>query len=268
MLRLLLLAAVLLLRIAIRQGDSISFYAIVGITFALTIPYSLWVRQRVSSARSAPLLYAADIIAVTGLVYFTGGIHSDMALLYPAIVLSAGIVGSPRQTVGVLLGCTAAYFLLIGVLVTGILPPRDSFAYAANLPLVMRIFGMRVAVFTVAAGISTFLADRSRRLGEQQERLEQANRERGALTAAAELAHESRTPLSVISGAVQMLARKQKVDEAVRSDLLSLAQRETQHVDELIEKFVGCVEYREETLQKLLSRDDDRPTAEWTPPAM
>lgn len=78
--------------------DDAAFYAFMGVAFIITIPYSLWLRNKLRAKQFAPLQFIVDLVLVTGLIYFTGGIQSDLTLLYPLVILSAGIVGTPKQT--------------------------------------------------------------------------------------------------------------------------------------------------------------------------
>ena len=72
-----------------------------GIAFTITIPYSLWLRSKIRTFQFAPLQFLVDLIMVTGLVYFSGGIHSEFTLLYPLVILSAGIAVNPKQAAAI-----------------------------------------------------------------------------------------------------------------------------------------------------------------------
>ena len=93
-------------------GDGTAFYAFMGIAFIITIPYSLWLRSRVRTMQFAPLQFIVDLVLVTGLVYFTGGLHSHFTLLYPLVILSAGMVGTPKQAVEITILAIAVYSLM------------------------------------------------------------------------------------------------------------------------------------------------------------
>lgn len=268
LLRLLLLAGVLLLNSTLAHGGDITFNTIVGIALALTLPYSRCLKKNTECSSDIILLFIADIVAVSGLVYATGGIHSELAFLYPTIILSAGIGGERRHPFIAFLGCTLAYIGLLAGLTTGYLPAHDAFNYFGEVEVVKEIALERISVFAIAAGISIYLAERGRRIRLQQHDLEIANRQRGALMAATELAHEIRTPLAAISGTVQMLRRKMDLPAEAEAELLHIAQEQSERVDLLIERFLAGVEYRHDRMQLLLARDDDTPIAEWQPPVM
>jgi|GEM_PF-1205063 len=97
-------------------GDDTAFYALMGIAFIITIPYSLWLRNKLRASQFAPLQFIVDVLLVTGLVYFTGGVHSNLILLYPLVILSAGIVGTPRQAAEITALAVITYFLMATLL--------------------------------------------------------------------------------------------------------------------------------------------------------
>ncbi len=116
------LAAILLTRLgflwllvlaSLLMGGGTAFYAFMGIAFVITIPYSLWLRSRLKTAQFAPLQFLVDLVLVTGLVYFTGGADSRLTLLYPLVILSAGLVGTPRQALEISVLAVFVYTLLI-----------------------------------------------------------------------------------------------------------------------------------------------------------
>ncbi|WP_372808194.1 histidine kinase dimerization/phospho-acceptor domain-containing protein [Pontiella sp.] len=107
---LLVLASLLL------PNDDAAFYALMGVAFIVTIPYSLWLRSKLKSTEFAPLQFVIDLLLVTGLVYFTGGIRSQLTLLYPLVILSAGIVGTPKQAVEITVLAIITYILMATLL--------------------------------------------------------------------------------------------------------------------------------------------------------
>ncbi len=93
-------------------NDDAVFYACMGVAFIITIPYSLWLRSRAL----APRQFIVDLVLVTGLVYFTGGVHSHFTLLYPLVILSAGIVGTPKQAMEITILAMVVYALMATML--------------------------------------------------------------------------------------------------------------------------------------------------------
>ena len=97
-------------------NDDAAFYAFMGVAFIITIPYSLWLRNKLRSSQFASLQFIVDLILVTGLVYFTGGVYSDLTLLYPLVILSAGIVGTPKQATEITILAIITYTLMATLL--------------------------------------------------------------------------------------------------------------------------------------------------------
>lgn len=99
------------------------FYAFMGIAFIITIPYSLWLRNKLIAKPLAPLQFTVDMVLVTGLIYFTGGINSNLSLLYPLVILSAGMIGTPKQTTEITLLGIMVYTLMVVLLSKDLMVP-------------------------------------------------------------------------------------------------------------------------------------------------
>ncbi|MDF7823657.1 histidine kinase dimerization/phospho-acceptor domain-containing protein [Pontiellaceae bacterium B12227] len=97
-------------------NNDASFYAFMGIAFIITIPYSLWLRSKIRTSQFAPLQFIVDLVLVTGLVYFTGGVQSKLILLYPLVIISAGIVGTPKQAAEITILTIITYILMATLL--------------------------------------------------------------------------------------------------------------------------------------------------------
>ncbi len=375
--RLLFLGLLLLQNLLFSASGELVFYAIVAIGFTVTIPYSLWLRSRVRSQEFAPLQFLVDITLVSALVYVSGGMNSAMTLLYPLVILSAGIVGTPRQAAQITALSILAFFTLMILMGTGRLVPPGT---AAAEPLAIRVLApqllLRGALLALAGLVSAYVANRCayvsrkeaqfrslaqsilthvrtglllldgryrirfanptaadlldrpaadlagravtevladggdaadvenrrtlnlrRRDGETvpvscrtarldlpaeaipggpetggdkepglllafhdirdlldlQERLKDAERLRAAAETASGLAHEIRTPLAAVSGAVQLLQRRPDMAPDVRQDLVSMIMTESTRINDIIERMLNDREYSEDTLRQLLS---------------
>lgn len=107
---------VLVLVSLLLPNDQLAFYTFMGIAFIITVPYSLWLRSKLRTSQFASLQFLVDLVLVTGLIYFTGGIHSDLTLLYPLVILSAGIVGTPKQAAEITILSIIIYTLMATLL--------------------------------------------------------------------------------------------------------------------------------------------------------
>ena len=93
--RLVILSGILLGLALLLPGDSMAFYAFMALAYTISIPYALWLRSQKSLASVVPMQFIVDLVVVTGVVYFTGGLRSDLFMLYPLIILSAATVTTP-----------------------------------------------------------------------------------------------------------------------------------------------------------------------------
>ncbi len=159
--RLVLLGLLLLGLLALFPDSQAGFHLFLAIAFVVTIPYALWLRKERNAATSGPLQFAVDCLVVTGLVHFTGGINSSLAILYPLLILTAGIVFSGRHalltaTLGMLL-----YALLVVLEMEGVL------AYCGSAPdpygdrvHVIRDLMVNVMVFSFFSAAAAFITNR------------------------------------------------------------------------------------------------------------
>ncbi|VGO20081.1 histidine kinase dimerization/phospho-acceptor domain-containing protein [Pontiella sulfatireligans] len=141
-------------------SDDASFYAFMGVAFIITIPYSLWLRSKLRSLQFAPLQFLVDLVLVTGLVYFTGGIQSDLTLLYPLVILTAGIVAPPKQAAEITVLGIIIYVLMATVLsqnlVVEYVPIGGTMAHDASKASLF----LRVILFAAFGAVSIYVAKR------------------------------------------------------------------------------------------------------------
>lgn len=125
--RLIGISGFLVLLSFVLKQDSIAFYAFIAFAYIITIPYSLWMRNQERMRQMAPLQFLVDLVFVSGLVYFSGGIQNDfLTLLYPLIILSAGIVLPLKQTVQITALAIISYALILALMSQNLLIPYPS----------------------------------------------------------------------------------------------------------------------------------------------
>ncbi|MEA2068052.1 MAG: histidine kinase dimerization/phospho-acceptor domain-containing protein, partial [Verrucomicrobiota bacterium] len=153
-------------------GDA-AFYALMGVAFIITIPYSLWLRSKLRASQFAPLQFMVDLLLVTGLVYFTGGIHSDLVLLYPLVILSSGIVGTPRQAAEITVLAIITYALMTALLSNRMIVeyvPVDTALAMSSAGTALLLHILTFAIFGVAsiyiAKQCSFINSREKELSE------------------------------------------------------------------------------------------------------
>ena len=126
------------------------FFFIIGLTYALTVAYSLALKHVERHRWLIDLQVAIDALIVSALVHVTGGVTSYFASLYALPIIAASVIQSWRG--GVMVG------VLSSVMYSGIAAAQ----YAANpvfpMPLDVQLPPGRVALFTVGLNVFGFVA--------------------------------------------------------------------------------------------------------------
>jgi PAS domain-containing protein len=172
--RLVILAALLVV-LTMLPGDSHAFYAFFALAFVINIPYALWLRHDSTVRSSAPLQFVIDVVVATGLIHFTGGISSELFLLYPLIILSAGIVVSGMHSLKIALLSIFTYASLIVLEMEGVLHFTGTATPSPyeNPEKVVQDLMLRLFMFVFFSAASQHLASRctyqARKLRNYQE---------------------------------------------------------------------------------------------------
>jgi two-component system sensor histidine kinase PilS (NtrC family) len=141
-------------------GDNAAFYSFMGIAFILTIPHSLWLRSRLHTVSFAPLQFLVDLVPVTGVIYFTGGLQSPFTLLYPLIILSAGIVGTAKQAMESAVLAMAVYILMAAVSNNRMSIESDPAQSLSGLGVIWLPVLTHILLFALIAGAGIYIAKR------------------------------------------------------------------------------------------------------------
>ena len=148
------------------------FFFLIGLTFALTVVYSLTIRHAERHRWLIDLQLAADAIIVSAIVHMTGGVSSYFSSLYALPIIAASAIQSWRG--GMMVG-TLSSIMYAGVVLAQYFgtPVSPVVVVAEGLP------PMRVAVYTVGlnvfgffavAGLTGYLAEGLRRADAQLQR--------------------------------------------------------------------------------------------------
>ncbi len=158
--RLIAISSFLILLSFILKQDSIAFYAFIAFSYIITIPYSLWMRNQDRMRRMAPLQFLVDLVFVSGLVYFAGGLGNDfLILLYPLIILSAGIILPLKQTIQITALAIISYALITLLMAQNILTHYPPTSIRKNIIDASGAIALRIALF-VAFGIASAYVSR------------------------------------------------------------------------------------------------------------
>lgn len=152
--------------------NGIAFYAFIALSYTVTIPYSLWMRNQNSMRRMAPLQFLIDLVFVSGLVYFSGSRgHDFLILLYPLIILSAGIILPLKQTIQITILSILAYALVALLMSQQLLPdsPPAVSTFPSNLSI--QDILLRITVFIAFGAASAYVSHRCDHITRKEKKL-------------------------------------------------------------------------------------------------
>jgi signal transduction histidine kinase len=159
--RLAAISAFLIVLSFVLKADSIAFYAFIAFAYIITIPYSLWMRNQDRMRRLAPLQFLVDLIFVSGLVYFAGGTQNDfLILLYPLIILSAGIILPLKQTVQITVLAIISYTLVILLMSQNLLIQYPAAPATRDLVDTSGAMALRISLFIFFGIASAYVSRR------------------------------------------------------------------------------------------------------------
>lgn len=176
--RLIAISGFLLFLSFILRTDSVAFYAFIACAYIITIPYSLWMRNQDRMRQLAPLQFLVDLVLVSGVVYFSGGIgHSFFIFLYPLIILSAGIILPPKQTVQITCLSILSYTLIAILISNKILISPDPSTHPPNLVGSAGAFLLRISIFVFFGFASTYVSKRCDYITKKEKQLRDVTQE-------------------------------------------------------------------------------------------
>lgn len=159
--RLLTISSFLIFLSFVFEQDGIAFYAFIAFAYIITIPYSLWMRNQDRMRRLAPLQFLVDLVLVSGLVYFAGGKgHDFLILLYPLIILSAGIILPLKQTIQITVLSVVSYALVILLMSQNILVDYSPNGASQELVTTSGAVLLRISIFIIFGIASAYVSRR------------------------------------------------------------------------------------------------------------
>jgi len=159
--RLVTISGFLIVLSFVLKQDSIAFYAFIAFAYIVTIPYSLWMRNQDRMRRLAPLQFLVDLVFASGLVYFAGGMQNDFpTLLYPLIILSAGIILPLKQTVQITGLAIISYTLIILLMSQNILVQYSAGEAQQDIITTSGTMALRIVIFIFFGIASAYVSRR------------------------------------------------------------------------------------------------------------
>jgi two-component system sensor histidine kinase PilS (NtrC family) len=148
-------------------------YGLLGLTFGLSLLYTLGLRSRRHLRFQGIAQVALDLVLISLLVHLTGGIDSVLGFMFIFVVFAAASLFAPWGSVCVALLSGGLYGSLLAAEWLRLIPPVE-FAGGVTSPrpvgyLVYQVLIHSVA-FLAAAILSSHLAQRLRQAGQELER--------------------------------------------------------------------------------------------------
>lgn len=150
----------------------------------------------------------ADVLVMTGAVYFTGAAFSPLVSLYFVEVAIMALLTNFSLTVATIIGAFVCYATMVTLVVVGTLPTTTTIIPAVATPVHVAVIAAYVACVLFAPGayvaaIVQRLRNNERALAQRNKELVDASRVKSEFTA--NVTHELRTPLHGILGMGELL---------------------------------------------------------------
>ena len=148
------------------------FFFLIGLTYGLTVVYSLTLKQAERSRWLVDLQLGCDAVIVSAIVHLTGGVTSYFSSLYTLPIIAASAIQSWRGglMVGVLSSVMYAGLVLAQYFGAPALPVVVVFTELPPLRVALFTVGLNVFGFVAVAALSGYLAEGLRRADAQLER--------------------------------------------------------------------------------------------------
>ncbi|HTR49284.1 MAG TPA: HAMP domain-containing sensor histidine kinase [Kofleriaceae bacterium] len=187
------------------------YAVLVGLKLATTsIAWFALARGRAVLATQA-LNSVADVVTLTGAIYFTGGPYSPLVATYVIVIAALALLSNLGVTVVAATGIVLAFAAMVLGMAAGILPAtqvpgepnaQPSFAYAA-VAIGYCAFVVGVPAWYASATLRALRA-KENVLEQRTAQLVQANTQRSQFVAS--MTHELRTPIHGVQGLADVIA--------------------------------------------------------------
>lgn len=218
------------------------YYLVIAIYFLSLIYFLLYLWGK-NYALQADLQVFFDLLFITALVYFSGGLNGSFYFLYVFGIIQAAVLLSARAAY-ITAACAA---ILFGTLVDGmyfkIIPyfiPEQEMEWSFG-HVIYSIF-LAWGIFFVIAFLTNYLVENLKKAKGQliraKKELEIKRRLAVAGQVSASLAHEVRNPLAAIAGSAQLLSKELKLG-GEQKKLLDIISKESRRVSQSVEEYLG-----------------------------
>jgi signal transduction histidine kinase len=153
----------------------------------------------------------ADVVLLTGAIYFTGGPYSPLVATYVIVVAVAALLSNRGVTILFVAGIVLAFSVMMAMLSLHILPMTSVPGRPGTVPTVgYTLVAVLYCIFVVGVPgyfcVATLrmLREKERELEASTSRLIQANTQRSQFVAS--MTHELRTPIHGVQGLADVIA--------------------------------------------------------------
>jgi signal transduction histidine kinase len=153
----------------------------------------------------------ADVLLLTGAIYFTGGPYSPLVATYVIVISAVALLSNIGVTVLALSGIVLSFATMIVLMASGVLAPTSVPGAPGHVPTVgYTITAIAYCAFVVGipgffcAATLRMLRTKERDLEAKTAQLMQANTQRSQFVAS--MTHELRTPIHGVQGLADVIA--------------------------------------------------------------
>ncbi len=146
----------------------ISLYALIGATYFFTALSAFFIKRFKDLRRFAYLQLLWDVLFVTGLIYFTGGIESIFSFLYLISIIAASIILYRRGALLTASLSSICYGALLDLQYYQIIPPPyEKSPPASQGSGLLFTLAIDITGFYVVAWLSSYLSEQLRETGDE-----------------------------------------------------------------------------------------------------
>jgi len=254
-----LFIAILVIQIATSTFLPLYVFYLIFASYILSFIYFLLYYWSKHTAFQVYLQIFFDLLLITALVYYSGGLRGSFYFLYIFEIIAASVVLSNTASYVTATLSGMLFAGLIDGLYLGLIPQFEPYApIPASLGAVITDIVTSWAIFFLVAFLVNYLTGNLRKARKE---LDQAQKElelkKGLALAgeiSAHLAHEIRNPLAAISGSVQVLRNELNLN-GEQKDLMDIIVNESDRISHSIEQFLNLASPGKQTFMAVdLSR--------------
>ena len=238
-----LFVAILVIQIATSTFLPLYVFYVIFASYCLSFIYFFLYSWSKHSTFQVYLQILFDLLLITALVYYSGGLRGSFYFLYIFEIIAASVVLSNTASYVTATLSGILFAGLIDGLYLGLIPQFEPDApIPASLGEVITDVVTSWGVFFLVAFLVNYLTGNLRRtrkeLDDTQRELELKKGLAFAGEISAHLAHEIRNPLAAISGSVQVLRDELSLN-GEQKDLMDIIVNESDRISHSIEQFLN-----------------------------